>query len=139
MTDVPIETTKKWWERIPDAWKIIVVVVAGITLIIGTYRTVESYVTPRCDFEAHKKQHNVDVAELAKSFQKSVIRQDIRWNSKETNDLEIHLRKYPDDEIAMKRLNELREQKMELERELIITTIEILPKNPTDPAPVKLK
>lgn len=136
---MPIEAAKKWWERIPDAWKIVVVVVAGITLVIGTYRTVESYFTPRCDFDAHRKKNKADFAELSQSFRKSNTRQDIRWNSKETYDLEKHLREFPNDEIARKRLSELREEKMELERELIITIIEVTPKNPPDPAPVKPK
>ncbi len=136
---MPSPTASEWWKSLPDAWKTVVVIVGGISLVIGTYRTVDSHITPRPDFEAHRKKNKTDFAELSQSFQKSVIRQDIRWNSKETNDLEMHLRKNPDDEIARKRLNELREEKMMLERELIITTIEVVPKNPPDPAPVKLK
>jgi hypothetical protein len=119
-----------WWGKIPDTWKIVIAIVGGITLIIGTYRTVESYYTKRCDFDAHAKKNSQDIAEVSEQSRKSAVRQDLRWNSKEQYDLEKHLRSYPNDEIAQERLHKLKDEQRQMEVELAPPVPPSAPKNP---------
>lgn len=107
-----------WWDKIPDTWKIVITIIGGITMVIGTYRTVESHYTARCDFENHQRQNKIDLAEVSEAFTKGMTRQDMRWNSKEQYELERGLRINPNDEMAQERLHQLKQEQKDMERDL---------------------
>ena len=119
-----------WWDKIPDTWKIVITIIGGITMVIGTYRTVESHYTARCDFEAHQKQNKLELAEVSEAFTKSVIRQDMRWNNEEQYKLEKKVRENPNDDVAQKRLHQLKDEQRQMETDLASP---IAPKNSTIP------
>jgi hypothetical protein len=114
----------EWWKKLPEAWKMVVTIVTGIVLVIGTFQGVNAYYTKRCDFDEHKVRHNKDIAEISESFKKYQIqqeyrgvRQDIRNNSSEQYEIEIRLRELPTNKDR-DRLRKLQIDKEELEKNL---------------------
>lgn len=110
-----------WWNRIPEIWKAIAGLIAAIALVIGTYRGAESYFTKRCDFDEHRKKHNIDIAEISSSFTKTQIRQELRWNSKEQDEVKRKLNANPNSEADKERLMQLQREREEMERDLAET------------------
>jgi thiol:disulfide interchange protein len=111
--------SESWWSKVPDTWKTVAVIVSAVILIIGTYRGAESYFAKQSEFQAHKQQIKCDFAEVSQSFQKAQTRQDIRWNTKETYELERKIKSSPaPDPVDVYRLEQLKKEKEEMDRDL---------------------
>lgn len=108
----------EWWKRLPEAWKTVAAMVAGIAMIIGTYRGVDGYVAKKCDLDAHKISNSKDIAEVSEATRKGFIQQDMRWNAAQQYDVKKRLKNDPNSEADEERLEELKLEKEKMEREL---------------------